>query len=434
MVREAGAATAQVLDERAAYLAEVCHLLWPDPARVSMSGGAWPTVARVTGRPRSGDLDAGPAAPAPDGYASEFIVLPGARRPRLLVPAVRHAAAAAVRRYGEPGSRRARLAARGLSLSLDSGIGGTALRSRLRVQAPAGAPTIETYLRAKLGLDLSVSMHLGAARANRKPVLQLITPEGDIAGFAKIGISPLTSNLVRAERDALTRLSDCGVARLEIPRVLHYGSWQNLAVIVLSPLPVWQRRAPLASDQLALAMVDVARVAGTLREPLAASSYWSVLDGRLAAADDTDDRHSLLQALAAIRAQAGDTVLSFGAWHGDWTPWNMASTRGGLLVWDWERFALGVPLGFDALHHWLQVQVIAKRRDSRLAAADCIQHASSLLAVFGVGPDEARLTALMYLADLAARYLLDRQAEAGARLGQPGRWLIPALSAAIAAL
>ena len=37
----------------------------------------------------------------------------------------------------------------------------------------------------------------------------------------------------------------------------------------------------------------------------------------------------------------------------------------------------------------------------------------------------AELTALLYLVDLAARYLADRQAEAGARLGVLGTWLLP---------
>ncbi len=38
-----------------------------------------------------------------------------------------------------------------------------------------------------------------------------------------------------------------------------------------------------------------------------------------------------------------------------------------------------------------------------------------------------RLTALLYLVDLATRYLTDRQAEAGARLGVLGTWLLPVL-------
>jgi hypothetical protein len=38
-----------------------------------------------------------------------------------------------------------------------------------------------------------------------------------------------------------------------------------------------------------------------------------------------------------------------------------------------------------------------------------------------------RLTALLYLIDLAARYVADRQADAGARLGVLGSWLLPVL-------
>ena len=45
----------------------------------------------------------------------------------------------------------------------------------------------------------------------------------------------------------------------------------------------------------------------------------------------------------------------------------------------------------------------------------------------GIEPARARLTAALYLADVATRYLVDRQAAAGAPLGAPGTWLIPAL-------
>ena len=46
------------------------------------------------------------------------IVLPSARRPRLLVPSARRASAAAVRRYGEPGSSKAWAGSRMLALAL----------------------------------------------------------------------------------------------------------------------------------------------------------------------------------------------------------------------------------------------------------------------------------------------------------------------------
>jgi hypothetical protein len=107
----------------------------------------------------------------------------------------------------------------------------------------------------------------------------------------------------------------------------------------------------------------------------------------------------------------------------------MACTADGLLLWDWERFASGVPAGFDALHYRLQSDVVSAHADPAPAATALVERAPELLAPLGVGPAAARLTALLYLAELSARYLADRQAEAGARLGDPGRWLIPALTA-----
>ena len=48
-----------------------------------------------------------------------------------------------------------------------------------------------------------MSLYLSPARANRKPVLQLLTPQGQAAGFAKIGTNQLTRELVTAEYEAL---------------------------------------------------------------------------------------------------------------------------------------------------------------------------------------------------------------------------------------
>jgi hypothetical protein len=355
----------------------------------------------------------------------------GARRPRLLLPAAPAAGAAAVRGYGEPGSRSSRLGARALSLALATGIAGTTLRSRIRVHIPPGADTIESYLRAALGRDLLVSMHLGPARANRKPVLQLLTARGQPAGFAKIGTGPLTRALVQAERDALTRLSGAGLADVTLPHVLHYGEWREMNVLVLSALPVWQRRRPVVAERLAAAMNSVARVGGVRREPLAGGGYWRRLGERLAATDENADRHALAGLLDTLGARADAAPLALGSWHGDWTPWNMACTSSGLLVWDWERFADGVPLGFDALHYRLQKDVVPGRREPRDAAAGCIADAPRLLAPFGLGAKEARITGILYLADLATRYLTDRQAKASARLGAPGGWLIPAAAAEV---
>jgi hypothetical protein len=390
---------------------DLSAVLWPAPATVSAARG------RAV---RAGDR--------------EFILLPRASRPRLVVPSGRRAGAAGVRRYGEPGSVRAWAGSRALALALACGAGAAGLGGRLRVCAPAGTETIETHLGSVLGHDVLISTHLGAARANRKPVLQLLTARGQTAGFAKISINPLTRDLIRAERAALDTLAGMSLRGLSVPRVLHHGSWQGHDVLILSALPTWRSRRKLRPGQLAAAMAEVAAVGGQRRGPVGSSGYAGRLRARLAAAPAGAEGAALGAALEALTAAAGAAELTFGAWHGDWTGWNMASTAGGLLVWDWERFTQDVPVGFDRLHHRLQSAVVHRRQPPPLAAAECIGSAAATLAPVGVAAAEARLTAIFYLADLSVRYLADRQAEAGARLGAPGTWLIPAIEEAVRSL
>jgi hypothetical protein len=384
---------------RTQYLHEVLELLYPRPCRT----------------------DGTPGTPI-----AEYLVVPDARRPRLLVPATsRKVAVAAVRRYAEPQSRTAKLKRDAVVAAVRTGASAVLLRDRIRVTGPYSA-CIDGYLCESLGRELSVSVHIGPARANRKPVLQLIDPEGDTFGFGKLGTGPLTQRLVRDETAALGTLGGSGLTKLTVPRVLHAGEWRGLQVLIQSALPVWLPRAPLTGRRLVAAMLDVAGCCGYTTGALDGSAYWTQLRGRLAAVGDRPEASGLASAAELLVKHSGATVFRYGAWHGDWAPWNMANLADSLLVWDWERFATGVPMGFDAIHHELQRRIQATD-DARDAVEQTVRRAAELLAPFGVPAEGREVTALLYLVDLAVRYLTDRQAEAGARLGVLGTWLLPVL-------
>jgi hypothetical protein len=396
------------------------------------------------------------AEPAGDDVVAEYLIVPDSRRPRLLVPAQdRRIAAAAVRRYAEPTSRTARLKRDAVVAALRSGASKVLLRDKVRVVGPAGGAretdSIDRYLTKVLGTELSLSVHIGPARANRKPVLQLISPAGQTIGFGKVGTGPLTRGLVRAETAALSALTRVGLVNLAAPRVLHAGQWRGHEVLVQSALPIWLPRSALSTGRLVAAMREIATCTGTHTGALAADPYWVSLRSRLdalAANDEPDaaantltdardaarrrELFALAQAADELVAGAGDVELRFGAWHGDWAPWNMTSISAALLVWDWERFTTGVPVGFDALHYDLQ-RLLDRGAAPGPAVDTTMRRAARLLAPFDVHREAARVTALLYLVELATRYLEDKQAEAGARLGVLGNWLLPVLAAKVAA-
>ena len=268
----------------------------------------------------------------------------------------------------------------------------------------------------------------------RPGFLHLFARDGVAVGVAKVGVSPLAQDLVRDEGHTLRLLAGAGLEQVIVPSVMLEGEWNGMPVLVLGPLPVNERRVPLPARQRWAAITEIAGVRGWERAPLAGGRYLATLRERVARADATPDRERLSAAIDRLATGSGGTALTFGAWHGDWSPWNIASTRHGLLVWDWERFGLGVPFGYDALHNRLQRETAPGRTDPLLAARECVAGAAALLEPLGVDVSEARLTALAYLAELTARYLVDRQADLGGRLSAASAWLIPALEAELEGL
>jgi hypothetical protein len=85
---------------------------------------------------------------------------------------------------------------------------------------------VVSYLRKVLDCDVVVSLRIGPPRANRKPVLELLSPRGEALGFAKVGVTGLTRELVRAEAAALDVLGAAIGPSQVIPRHLH-GQWRD---------------------------------------------------------------------------------------------------------------------------------------------------------------------------------------------------------------
>jgi hypothetical protein len=379
----AGAGVTDRVDERTAWLRELVPLLWPAPATATL------------GRARHANA------------RRSYLILPSLAHPRLLVPRrTRRAAGGALRGYGEQSSAARRLAVRLAAAGLTAGAGDSLLRDRLEVGG--GGDTIEDQLSRELGRPVLVSLHLGPARANRKPVLQLLGADGGTVGYAKVATNVLTGRLVADEVAALRTLAGAGLTRVTVPRVLSGGSWRGLEILVQSPLPVRQPRRP-ADGRLAPATAEVAAVGGISAEPVD-GPYGSRLRQRVAALPAGEARDGLTAALDTLDARA---ELRIGSWHGDWTPWNTAVVEGTVLAWDWERFASGVPAGFDALHYDLQPRLTGEPRTDGLALADLGRRAPGLLAPVGVPAESAAVVAVLYLVEILTRYIGDGQTRWG---------------------
>ncbi|WP_026922387.1 hypothetical protein [Glycomyces arizonensis] len=403
--------TADDLRRRATYLAEVVGQLYPGPGRFASA------------RERRAERETRP-----------YIVVPNRRRPRVLIPAsTRKVAAGALSRYSRPAARAARAKRDAAVWALRLGLDRLLLPHRIEVSAAEG---IDDHLSTVLGHEVHLSIHIGPARANRKPVLQILDGEARTVAFAKLGVNELTRELVEAETAATRRLGEFGrLKMLRVPALLHSGTWRGHNLMVTSALPAWTEPVEHGDARRVAAMRELARVGGTVRSPLGASEYAARLRARLdalaarsrAAGETGTDADTLVAAGATLLDRFARTELTFGAWHGDWSPWNTCEAADVIYLWDLERFETGVPYGFDAVHYRLQADIVTHQVDPTTAVLLLAANASAVLTPMGVAPSEAEPTTLLYLVDLAARYMSDQAEQAGAALGALGSWLLPTL-------
>lgn len=360
-------------------------------------GTLWPEAAvRVDRRPPGSRIGSAPRT---------FLVLPSARRPKMLLPAGADGLAVATAiRSSAADSLPRRLSRRGLATLLRLGMS-RAFRDRVTVHPAPTTTSIEDYLAEIAGEPVRLTVAIGSARANRKPVLHAYTAAGTEIGFAKVGTTVLTNQLIRSEAATLQRLAEHGLTALDLPPVRHHGRWHDHEVLLLGALPTGGRapRVPPVD-----AMREIADISATAPEPLAGGPWFTGLPDRIGRLD-TDLAIRMSELTTALAKRHGTIELAHGAWHGDWGPWNMGWHQGRPQLWDWERFGTGMPVGFDAAHYLAHPALAQVGRRGAALAALARPATAAVSEVTGARPDSAVPAAVIdaYLVELACRFATD---------------------------
>jgi hypothetical protein len=332
----------------------------------------------------------------------ELVVVPHSRAPRLLVPAEpRAAAAAALRRYSSAlgaGEACLRLGASALLRT------GSLSAFPHRVRAPGSEGSISDHLEQVLGEPVVCSVSVGTERASRKPVLQVLDHSGRSLAFVKVGATPLAERLVELEHRHLLTLAEHPLpGPLQVPEVIWCGRWRGLLVLVVSDLrpslrSTWRGSHPPAPRQL---MEELARTFEQPPATLRTTTTWREAHRVRDALVGRAQGDQLAEALASVEGRVGTEPVPIGAWHGDWTSWNMGRRGRRVLVWDWEQFAQGVPVGLDHLHYLAYARC---RRDGFTASAVLagVREASTQARMT---PSRSAVLTSAYLVTLATRSL-----------------------------
>lgn len=286
--------------------------------------------------------------------------------------------------------------------------------------------SILEHLQQVFAQPVCFGLMTGSARANRKPVLGIFDLNGQELGFAKIGLSSLAADLVTNEHRALVALNATSTAGIQVPQIISYELWRDKPVLVMSALRPNAIQRPLELPVTAVrAIISSAPVSSCT---LQRSEWYLTLLQQLDRLPAVPAAQRLIDLVSQIAHHEADTVLAFGAWHGDFGPWNMARTTSAPMVWDWERYARQLPLGLDLYHFSAHESLrqtgtmpaaLAALSDERITRA-----VSDLHQQHGGDPLTGResLVPLLYLATLAARFIEDGYRHQVKATFALGRW------------
>ncbi len=368
-------------------LVQTVQRLWPDAEQVDL-------LRRGEHRPV-----------ASSGEVQELAAVPDARSARLLVPVGRRSTAAALARYSSALSIR-EVAQRMAVGAVTTCVGPVMLGDRVRIVEP-GPDNIASVVAGIVGQPVTLSLGIGTARANRKPVLGAFDLHGHPVAFVKIGDTPASVAHVAREADSLVEVGRHRWSTIEPPSLLDRVHWRGLDVLVMTalrPRP-WQGRDgrwPIPDA----AMDELCDVFDGGVTAVASTPLWSRTVDAASRLRDGARSSRLLEALDRVAASAGAVEVALGAWHGDFAPWNMARHGDRLQLWDWERFEVGVPRGMDRYHY--AVNTLAREHGFD---APTVTEGLRLGAPGASSTDSA--VAAAYLAALAVRYLAGVEEDGG---------------------
>jgi|GEM_PF-261443 len=273
------------------------------------------------------------------------------------------------------------------------------------------------YLREVLGReDLLFGIYAGAAGAVRKPVVAILSPEGQKLGFAKIGWNQQTCALVENEKQTLEHLAAHPLASGRFPIVRHFSRWHGRCVLITDPLPLPDGLGvSRAARKLLERFLSEVALLGKSRIAFGKSEFYARLLRRretLNAVLPAGHPPVLAAAIDWLSAELGPEEIPCVWRLGDFSPWNLGIDKRSrrISAIDVEYAERDSIPGWDIFHY---VSQAAGRK--RLDVAAAVRH--GWLGYFEALRVDPLLIPMLYAAYLGDLYTL--WAELWHESGQP---------------
>ena len=209
--------------------------------------------------------------------------------------------------------------------------------------------------------DIEFAISLGTPGPDRKPVIQILTSEGKVVGFVKIG-DELTNNLIVNEADAITGLSQLAPVSFCFPELIYKGWWNNHYFLIQSTPSQKLLSAPQRINSCHVEFLKELADVNPTRITLDKSIFWQELNEKIESISEKNHYYNIArEVLVRVQNEIDNTLLPFHMCHGDFAPWNTYLDGKKLFLFDWEYSVNQALPGRDLFHFIVQTNYLLKK-------------------------------------------------------------------------
>jgi len=222
--------------------------------------------------------------------------------------------------------------------------------------------------------------YTGIAWAGRKWTVRVMDRTGSVLAYAKVAATPLAKRLVRNEQARLAELAGIPGLAGRVPEAI--GLWEEGGISVLLLSPLEGRRVPPRFSGDVRAFLELLPSRGRVR--LGDHPLFAELDAAVAGTEHEE-------AWVRQRERLAELEVTWAYQHGDFAPWNLRRTEGGLAAFDWEAARPDGVRELDEMHWRHMVAQAFGRRGQGTAVAEVLYsfYAALLFPRVGKGGEES---------------------------------------------
>lgn len=251
--------------------------------------------------------------------------------------------------------------------------------------------------------DLVFGVSLGMPGPHRKPVIQVMTPEGEVLGYAKVGWNEATRALVKNEVRAIKRIKELEIPRLLVPDLIYFSGGVAFDLLVTQPFHgVGCNRENEHIHSVVLEVLIDLAACTRQEQSFIQSNFWEEINQRAERIKEDMPEYQkvvLMKALKVMEKKLGNTILPWTFRLGDVTRWNIAVDvqANSLRIIDPEYAKENWLTGWDIFHFSVA--------GNRFPVAPDFQLVEMFLGNLGVPENLVRVLYLAYLVDLFTEWI-----------------------------